>query len=156
MSTAKISRAQSWPLLVTGVLVTGTTNPDVVTTIGDKDVTNNPITVTTVTSAVTTSATTTVTSPGSPPKISAETNRRLLRRHYYPEGGWGWAVITASVLVHLLSHGLQLSVGVFLPPTASRFDVVMFTEAGARQRTYSAIIDVLCNFPQRSKITQAY
>ena len=44
-----------------------------------------------------------------------------LNRHYYPEGGWGWCVIGASVLVQILNHGLQLSSGVLLEPAASKF-----------------------------------
>lgn len=44
-----------------------------------------------------------------------------LNRHYYLEGGWGWAVVVASALVHLLGLGLQLSWGVLLPPTAAKF-----------------------------------
>lgn len=44
-----------------------------------------------------------------------------LYRHYYLEGGWGWVVIVASVLVHVLNHGLQLSWGFLLEPTARKF-----------------------------------
>ena len=32
-----------------------------------------------------------------------------LRRHYYPEGGWGYVIVTCSALVHFLSIGLQLA-----------------------------------------------
>ncbi|XP_076279118.1 uncharacterized protein LOC143208546 isoform X2 [Lasioglossum baleicum] len=32
-----------------------------------------------------------------------------LRRHYYPEGGWGYVIVTCSTLVHLLAIGLQLA-----------------------------------------------
>ncbi|XP_024942948.1 uncharacterized protein LOC112494658 [Cephus cinctus] len=32
-----------------------------------------------------------------------------LRRHYYPEGGWGYVIVTCSALVHFLGIGLQLS-----------------------------------------------
>ncbi|KAK2579597.1 hypothetical protein KPH14_010891 [Odynerus spinipes] len=41
------------------------------------------------------------------PQVQA---RRLLCRHYYPEGGWGWVVTVVGTLVHLLGPGLQLSV----------------------------------------------
>lgn len=34
----------------------------------------------------------------------------LLKGHYYPEGGWGFIIVTCSALVHLLGVGLQLSV----------------------------------------------
>ncbi|XP_046670500.1 LOW QUALITY PROTEIN: monocarboxylate transporter 2-like [Homalodisca vitripennis] len=54
------------------------------------------------------------------PKNYVET-RRMLRTHYYPEGGWGWLVVAAGLTVQLLTHGLQLSAGVFIPPTALRF-----------------------------------
>ncbi|KAL6264410.1 hypothetical protein P5V15_004519 [Pogonomyrmex californicus] len=32
-----------------------------------------------------------------------------LRRHYYPEGGWGYVIVTCSVLVHFIGVGLQLA-----------------------------------------------
>ncbi|KAL2729556.1 monocarboxylate transporter 2-like isoform X3 [Vespula squamosa] len=41
------------------------------------------------------------------PQVQA---RRLMCRHYYPEGGWGWVVTVVGTLVHLLGPGLQLSV----------------------------------------------
>ena len=40
------------------------------------------------------------------PQIQA---RRLLWRHYYPEGGWGWIITVVGTLVHLIGSGLQLS-----------------------------------------------
>ncbi|XP_072744468.1 uncharacterized protein [Anoplolepis gracilipes] len=36
--------------------------------------------------------------------------KRLLCRHYYPEGGWGWVVTFVGTLVHLLASGLQFSI----------------------------------------------
>lgn len=36
--------------------------------------------------------------------------RRLLCRHYYPEGEWGWVITVIGILVHLLGPGLQLSI----------------------------------------------
>ncbi|XP_017887809.1 uncharacterized protein LOC108629562 [Ceratina calcarata] len=32
-----------------------------------------------------------------------------LRRHYYPEGGWGYVIATCSALVHFIGIGLQLA-----------------------------------------------
>lgn len=32
-----------------------------------------------------------------------------LRRHYYPEGGWGYIIVTCSALVHFLGMGLQFA-----------------------------------------------
>ncbi|KAK2579599.1 hypothetical protein KPH14_010893 [Odynerus spinipes] len=32
-----------------------------------------------------------------------------LRRHYYPEGGWGYVIVTCSMLVHFLGIGLQFA-----------------------------------------------
>jgi len=32
-----------------------------------------------------------------------------LRRHYYPEGGWGYIIVTCSMLVHFIGLGLQLA-----------------------------------------------
>lgn len=44
-----------------------------------------------------------------------------LRRHYYPEGGWGWIVIVVTVLVHVLNHGLQLACSQLVIPAAQKF-----------------------------------
>lgn len=49
------------------------------------------------------------------------TARRLLYRHYYPEGGWGIVIIIVGILVQTLTHGLQLAFGVFLMPTMKKF-----------------------------------
>lgn len=35
--------------------------------------------------------------------------RRLLWRHYYPEGGWGWVIALVGTMAHVLSSGFQLS-----------------------------------------------
>ena len=29
-----------------------------------------------------------------------------LFQHYYPEGGWGWVIVTCAVLVQVTNHGL--------------------------------------------------
>jgi hypothetical protein len=42
--------------------------------------------------------------------------RRLLCRHYYPEGGWGWIIVIVSLLVNILTHGLQLAFGFLIHP----------------------------------------
>ncbi|XP_035729059.1 uncharacterized protein LOC118444673 isoform X1 [Vespa mandarinia] len=47
--------------------------------------------------------------------------RLTLKKHYYPEGGWGRTIILVAVLVQLLSHGLQLAAGVILTPTINHF-----------------------------------
>lgn len=36
-----------------------------------------------------------------------------LKQHYYPEGGWGWVILTCSFLVHVLNHGFLTSAGLF-------------------------------------------
>lgn len=44
-----------------------------------------------------------------------------LRQHYYPEGGWGWLVLGAALLVQVLSHGLQLAAGLLYTPIQEKF-----------------------------------
>ena len=39
---------------------------------------------------------------------------RTLKQHYYPEGGWGWLVAVASLLVSIIAHGVQVSLAVLL------------------------------------------
>jgi len=56
------------------------------------------------------------------PVVALDARKKTtLARHYYPEGGWGWVVVTCSVMVHLLNHGLQLSWAVLQVSTATRF-----------------------------------
>ncbi|KAG7201418.1 hypothetical protein KM043_004178 [Ampulex compressa] len=47
---------------------------------------------------------------GSPPTRASDVRKEAtLRRHYYPEGGWGYVIVTCSVLVHFLGIGLQFA-----------------------------------------------
>ncbi|OQR69967.1 hypothetical protein BIW11_04252 [Tropilaelaps mercedesae] len=32
-----------------------------------------------------------------------------IRQHYYPEGGWGWAVSGCALAVHILADGTALA-----------------------------------------------
>ena len=44
-----------------------------------------------------------------------------LRRHYYPEGSWGWVIVVVALITAILNHGLQLSSPLFLLPAGKRF-----------------------------------
>uniref|UniRef100_A0A182I9N0 Uncharacterized protein n=1 Tax=Anopheles arabiensis TaxID=7173 RepID=A0A182I9N0_ANOAR len=44
-----------------------------------------------------------------------------LRRHYYPEGSWGWVVLAVGTLQAILNHGVQLSGPLYLLPAGERF-----------------------------------
>ncbi|XP_012232564.1 uncharacterized protein [Linepithema humile] len=48
---------------------------------------------------------------GSPPaRLPLDVRKEAtLRRHYYPEGGWGYIIVTCSMLVHFIGLGLQLA-----------------------------------------------
>lgn len=61
--------------------------------------------------------------PGKQPSIIVddENKRPTIGRHYYPEGGWGWIVLVASLAVHMLSHGLHLAGGTFLACVSEKF-----------------------------------
>lgn len=73
-----------------------------------------------------------------------------LRRHYYPEGGWGYVIVTCSALVHFLGIGLQLAAPgswyltaelVFHQPalhSAGNFDL-FFSILASRRPTYLAM-----------------
>ncbi|XP_050098843.1 monocarboxylate transporter 12-like isoform X3 [Anopheles aquasalis] len=60
--------------------------------------------------------------PPSPTFQQLMAARRLLCRRYYPEGGWGWVVIVVGILVHTLTHGLQLSYGPLMGAVMRSFD----------------------------------
>ncbi|XP_049536837.1 uncharacterized protein LOC125951795 [Anopheles darlingi] len=44
-----------------------------------------------------------------------------LRRHYYPEGAWGWIVLAVATLQAILNHGVQLAGPLYLLPAGHRF-----------------------------------
>ena len=44
-----------------------------------------------------------------------------LKRHYYPEGGWGRVIVLVAILVQLICHGVQLGSGVLLSSTLRQF-----------------------------------
>lgn len=48
--------------------------------------------------------------------------RKLLIVFFFSEGGWGWIIVVVGFLVHILSHGLQLSCGVLLGSIATQYD----------------------------------
>lgn len=56
--------------------------------------------------------------------------RRLLCRHYYPEGGWGWTVTACALLVQLLVHGLQLGYVVMVKTAQKKFEVTPLQASG--------------------------
>uniref|UniRef100_A0A2S2Q1S5 Monocarboxylate transporter n=1 Tax=Sipha flava TaxID=143950 RepID=A0A2S2Q1S5_9HEMI len=60
---------------------------------------------------------------------------RLLRRHYYPEAGWGWVVVVCACLVHVLNHGLQLSFGTLEADVLLRFRDATYATTGQSFRS---------------------
>lgn len=53
-----------------------------------------------------------------------------LKQHYYPEGGWGWVVLVCAVLVHILSHGLVTSAGLFYTEIIRKFGTAVAEPTG--------------------------
>ena len=43
-----------------------------------------------------------------------EIKKATIGRHYYPEGGWGWVVLTMALLVQISAHGIHQATGVLL------------------------------------------
>ena len=39
---------------------------------------------------------------------------RTLKQHYYPEGGWGWVILTVSLCVQMLVHGMQFALAMYV------------------------------------------
>ncbi|XP_062540844.1 uncharacterized protein LOC134208892 [Armigeres subalbatus] len=44
-----------------------------------------------------------------------------LRRHYYPEGDWGWVIVFVGMFSIILNHGVQISGPLYLLPAGERF-----------------------------------
>lgn len=59
--------------------------------------------------------------PDDPDAINAR-KKITLQSHYYPEGHWGYAIITVGIIIQLLNHGLQVGSGVLLGPTVKQFN----------------------------------
>lgn len=53
-----------------------------------------------------------------------------IRQHYYVEGSWGWLVIAVSVVVHCLTHGLQVSGGIFILEAMKYYRIETIVETG--------------------------
>lgn len=66
-----------------------------------------------------------------------------LRRHYYPEGGWGWVIIVVTVLVHILNHGLQLSYTQLITPAVEKFKTRPVHVAGKSTTILSSLRRIL-------------
>ncbi|CAG9822951.1 unnamed protein product [Phaedon cochleariae] len=66
-----------------------------------------------------------------PPELPLDARKTTtLRRHYYPESGWGWVVVVCAVLVHVLNHGIQLGCSQLVIPGAKKFKVETVHFAG--------------------------
>lgn len=48
------------------------------------------------------------------PVQEEETKRLTIGRNYYPEGGWGWVVLTVCLLTNILVHGFHQALGLIL------------------------------------------
>ncbi|CAG9859407.1 unnamed protein product [Phyllotreta striolata] len=74
-----------------------------------------------------------------PPELPLDARKTTtLRRHYYPEGGWGWVVATCAVLVHILNHGVQLAYSQLVLPGTEKFRVEKWKWPGAVEIANSA------------------
>lgn len=67
--------------------------------------------------------------PPSPTFQQLMAARRLLCRRYYPEGGWGWIVVVVGIMVHTMTHGIQMSYGMLLE-YVMRYFGKSFTDTG--------------------------
>ncbi|KAK3923035.1 Monocarboxylate transporter 14 [Frankliniella fusca] len=75
--------------------------------------------------------------PCSPVLALDSRKKTTLSRHYYPEGGWGWVVVTCSVVVHLLGAGLQFAWPVMQRAAADKFAVhLSHTDLTGSHNTY--------------------
>ena len=69
------------------------------------------------------------------PTVSGANSARKRRiasifQHYYPEGHWGYAVLTCSLIVQMFGHGLHMSVGTLGLAIQSRYFIQNFTNIG--------------------------
>ena len=69
--------------------------------------------------------------PCTAPSISINSqSASTIRQHYYPEAGWGFIILFISVIVQLLTHGIQQSFGILLIATKSFYKNDNLVEIG--------------------------
>lgn len=76
-----------------------------------------------------------------------------LKQHYYPEGGWGWVVLVAAVLVHILSHGMITSAGLFYVEIVKKFGPA---ETTGRDRYFKCEFEYMTRSKMNKWITEYY
>ncbi|XP_026673220.1 uncharacterized protein LOC113464882 [Ceratina calcarata] len=59
--------------------------------------------------------------------------RITLKRHYYPEGGWGHVIALVAILVQVICHGLQLGSGILISSSVVQFQCDL-AEAGTNSK----------------------
>ncbi|KOC60407.1 hypothetical protein WH47_08626 [Habropoda laboriosa] len=74
---------------------------------------------------------------------AANARKRItLKRHYYPEGGWGHVIAIVAILVQVMCHGLQLASGVLVSSTLDRFH----QDVGHAGRVFEPWFQIVCNY----------
>lgn len=63
--------------------------------------------------------------PVTRPKKRCYQSSKLLQRHYYPEGSWGWVIVFCATFIYVLNHGLQLAFSVTNMMVALRYRVTL-------------------------------
>lgn len=59
--------------------------------------------------------------PNSPTFQQLMAARRMICRRYYPEGGWGYIILGVGIIVNILTHGLQVSFGIYFDTICIKF-----------------------------------
>ena len=75
-----------------------------------------------------------VTSVNTKKKRKEELKQATIRQHYYPEGGWGYIVVTVAFLVQVIAHGFQMAVGILILWIIQRWGKDRFIESGKTKK----------------------
>ena len=73
-----------------------------------------------------------VTSVNTKKKRKEELKQATIRQHYYPEGGWGYIVVTVAFLVQVIAHGFQMAVGILILAIIKRWGPDRFIDSGKK------------------------
>ncbi|XP_064089267.1 uncharacterized protein LOC135203474 [Macrobrachium nipponense] len=55
--------------------------------------------------------------------------KATIGRHYYPEGGWGWVILTMALLVQISSHGFHQATGLLILHMVKEFPSISYISA---------------------------